>query len=61
MYIKAGRKYKSFIHGGKQQNSRRAGTENPIACIAFSKALDGCFNECEKVDNIKKYFYRQVT
>lgn len=40
MYIRKGVKIRSFIHGGAQERSRRAGTHNVPGIIGFSKAVD---------------------
>lgn len=52
LYIKKGIKYKSFIHGGSQQNGRRAGTENVMSTVAFAKAIE--IARIQLDDNIKK-------
>ena len=40
LYIKKGIKTRSFIHGGAQENKRRAGTENVPGIIGMAAALD---------------------
>lgn len=46
MYLKNGVKIEPLIHGGAQQNSKRAGTENISAIVGFKCAL-----ELLRVDN----------
>lgn len=46
MYLKNGVKIEPLIHGGAQQNSKRAGTENISAIVGFRFAL-----ELLRVDN----------
>ncbi|MCL2632024.1 MAG: cysteine desulfurase NifS [Coriobacteriia bacterium] len=40
LYIRKGIKTRSFIHGGGQENKRRAGTENVAGIIGMAAALD---------------------
>ena len=40
LYIKKGIRTRSFIHGGDQENKRRAGTENVPGIIGMATALD---------------------
>lgn len=40
MYIRKGVKIRSFIHGGAQERSRRAGTHNVPGIVGFGKAAD---------------------
>ncbi len=40
LYHKKGIKIDSLIHGGKQENSLRAGTENVLAIVGFGKAAE---------------------
>ena len=40
LYIRSGLKLRSFIHGGAQERSRRAGTENIPAIVGFGKAAE---------------------
>lgn len=39
LYIRKGIKTRSFIHGGAQERSRRAGTENVPYAVGFGKAV----------------------
>ena len=40
LYIRSGLKLGSFIHGGAQERSRRAGTENGPGIVGFGKAIE---------------------
>ncbi len=40
MYIRKGIKIRSFIHGGAQERSRRAGTHNVPGIVGFAKAAE---------------------
>lgn len=40
LYIRKGIKSRSFIHGGAQERSRRAGTENVPGIVGFGRAVE---------------------
>lgn len=40
LYIRTGLKLRNFIHGGGQERSRRAGTENVTGIVGFAKAVE---------------------
>ena len=40
LYIRTGVKIRSFVHGGSQERSRRAGTENVPGIVGFGAAVD---------------------
>lgn len=48
MYIRKGLKIRSFIHGGAQERSRRAGTHNVPGIVGFHKAVEIAKNTLDK-------------
>lgn len=40
LYIRSGLKLRNFIHGGAQERSRRAGTENIPGIVGFGRAIE---------------------
>lgn len=65
LYIRKGVKIGSYIHGGGQERSRRAGTHNVPGIVGFGKAAELALSNME--DRIKKqtelrdYFIKRVT
>lgn len=43
LYIRTGLKVRSFVHGGAQERSRRAGTENVPGIVGMGKAVERAF------------------
>ena len=60
LYIKKGTKIHSLIHGGSQENKKRAGTENIIAIAGLGKACElirvDMEKHIEKIKGLKEYF-----
>lgn len=60
LYIRTGLKLRSFVHGGAQERSRRAGTENVTGIVGLAKAVEIAFDtmesrtkkECEMRDHL---------
>lgn len=52
LYIRQGVKIRSFIHGGSQERSRRAGTENVPGIVGYGVAVKRAFGNLE--NRIKK-------
>lgn len=48
LYIRTGLKLRSFIHGGAQERSRRAGTENVTGIVGLAKAVEIAFATMEE-------------
>jgi len=56
LYIKEGTKLGSLLHGGKQENDKRAGTENIAFIVGITKALEIGLNDYKQyVDRLNKY------
>ncbi len=68
LYIRAGLKLRSFIHGGAQERSRRAGTENVTGIVGLAKAVEIAFatmqertkKECEMRDYLMERILREI-
>ena len=48
LYIRAGIKIRSFLHGGQQERGRRAGTENVPGIVGIGKAAQLAFAHLEE-------------
>ncbi|MDE6760561.1 MAG: cysteine desulfurase NifS [Lachnospiraceae bacterium] len=48
LYIRTGLKLRNFVHGGAQERSRRAGTENVTGIVGFAKAVEIAFRTMEE-------------
>lgn len=48
LYIRTGLKLRSFIHGGGQERSRRAGTENVPGIVGLAKAVERAMETMEE-------------
>lgn len=53
MYIRKGIKILSFIHGGAQERSRRAGTHNVPGIVGFGKAAEMAFAQMEERNKVE--------
>ncbi len=64
LYIRKGVVIPSFIHGGAQENKRRAGTENLAGIVGFGKAAELAEEKLEehikRVSGLRDYFAEQV-
>lgn len=64
LYIKKGTKISNFMHGGGQENKRRAGTENLTGIIGFGKAAElaelDLENHITKVTGLRDYLIEQI-
>jgi len=64
LYIKKGTKISNFMHGGAQENKKRAGTENLTGIVGFGKAAElaelNLENHITKVTELRNYFIDQV-
>ena len=48
LYIRKGLKLRSFVHGGAQERSRRAGTENVTGIVGLGKAVEIAIDTMEE-------------
>lgn len=64
LYIRSGLKLRSFIHGGAQERSRRAGTENIPAIVGFGKAAERAMRimpeKIRKETELRDYLIQQI-
>ncbi|MEE3362342.1 MAG: cysteine desulfurase NifS [Anaerovoracaceae bacterium] len=64
MYMKKGTKISNYLHGGAQEKSRRAGTENTAGIVGFGKAAElaeiNLKDHIERVSGLRDYFIEQV-
>jgi len=64
LYIKKGTKISNFMHGGAQENKKRAGTENLTGIVGFGKAAElaelNLENHIAKVTKLRNYFIDKV-
>jgi len=58
LYIRKGVKLKSFVHGGAQERSRRAGTENVPGIVGLGQAIELISAEMEE-ENKRLAFLRE--
>lgn len=65
LYIRQGVKSRSFIHGGAQERSRRAGTENVPAIAGFGAAVKKAFGNIEsrtaKETELRDYLIERIS
>lgn len=54
LYIRAGIKIRSFLHGGQQERGRRAGTENVPGIVGIGKAAQLAFAHLEERREMEK-------
>lgn len=51
LYIKEGTHINSFVHGGGQENGRRAGTENVAGIVGLGKAIELAYSDFDEKYN----------
>lgn len=65
LYIRTGLKLRSFVHGGAQERSRRAGTENVTGIVGLAKAVEIAHNTMEartkKECELRDYLIQRLT
>jgi len=64
LYIRKGTKIHPLIHGGEQEQRKRAGTENVAGIVGMGKAIEISIleldNERERLINLRDYFIKEV-
>jgi len=60
IYIREGLEIDNLIHGGHQEASRRAGTENVIGIVAFGKACEIVRTEMEEENRKIEYLRKRL-
>ena len=64
LYIRKGVNIANYIHGGAQENRKRAGTENLAGIVGFGKAAElakeNFANHVEHCSNLRDYFKDRI-
>lgn len=64
LYIRKGLKLTNFMHGGAQENKKRAGTENLPGIVGFGKAAElageNLMNHIQHISSLRDYFIEEV-
>jgi cysteine desulfurase len=64
LYIRKGVSLPSFVHGGAQENKKRAGTENLTGIVGFGKAaelaLRNLDEHIENLTRLRNYFLEKI-
>ncbi len=64
LYIRKGLRISNFMHGGAQENKRRAGTENMAGIVGFGKAAElagrHLAEHMEHLSGLRDYFWQQI-
>lgn len=64
LYLRKGVKLSNFVHGGAQENKRRAGTENLPGIVGFGKAAElakaNLKEHMKQVSQLRDYLIQQV-
>lgn len=64
LYIRKGVVIPSFMHGGAQENKRRAGTENMAGIVGFGKAAElaekNLDEHIKRISGLRNYFTEQI-
>ena len=65
LYIRTGLKLRNFVHGGGQERSRRAGTENVPGIVGLAKAVEIALDTMEerttKEKELRDYLMNRLT
>ena len=64
LFVRKDRDLPSYIHGGSQENGRRAGTENVAGIVGMAKALEIAVEEMQvvrpRIVRLRNYFVERV-
>jgi cysteine desulfurase len=64
LYIRKGVRISNFVHGGAQENKKRAGTENLAGIVGFGKAAElankNLMEHINKLTELRNYFIDRV-
>ena len=64
LYIRTGVKIRSFVHGGSQERSRRAGTENVPGIVGFGAAVERAmrimYEKVNKETELRDYLISRI-
>lgn len=64
LYIKKGTRIATLMHGGHQENGKRAGTYNVPAIVGLGKAVEICMRDTNinnpRIKQLRDYFIREV-
>ena len=64
LYVKEGIEFETYMDGGHQEHSKRAGTENVAEIVGLGKACEMAKNNMEKhmkyLQNLRDYYISQV-
>ncbi len=65
LYVRNGVKIDNFMHGGAQERSRRAGTENVAGIVGFAKAIklatDNIEESMERIGRLRDMMIKQIS
>ena len=64
LYIRKGVRLSSFMHGGAQENKKRAGTENTAGIVGFGKAaelaMENLDSHIKHSEGLRDYFWQEI-
>lgn len=64
LFVRKDRDLPSYIHGGSQENGKRAGTENVAGIVGMAKALEIAVEEMQvvrpRIVRLRNYFVERV-